>query len=216
MAAALLGKTDVGVKEFGRDVDVAEVPHAKLMYYLDSICYALNLDKSESGIRKLREYRNYRSLSSDEIDELLILCAIFSPDVLLNKCIFMDDEMCGNNMNKFYEVNAVSHRFLVTEEIVIGGQTRRVMKILCFRKLWLETFYLEPITHFKERLSAVADRIAGRQGRQRQATPTAARAPATQQSSRQVTPRPAPPPASRPTTQTRTAPAEDKQSCIIS
>ncbi|OWF49693.1 uncharacterized protein LOC110451382 [Mizuhopecten yessoensis] len=164
MAAAVVRKTDVGVKEFGRDVDVAEVPQAKLMYYLDSICYALNLDKSESGVRKLREYRKYRELTNDDIDELLILCTLFSPDVLLGKCIFMDEDMCGNNMNKFYELNAVSNKMLITEEIVIAGQTRQVLKILCFRKIWLECFYIEPLAQFKERLGRIAGRISGRQG----------------------------------------------------
>ncbi|XP_033731923.1 uncharacterized protein LOC117321573 [Pecten maximus] len=163
MTATVVRKTDVGVKEFGHDVEVAELPQAKLMYYLDSICYALNLDKSESGIRKLRDHRRYRSLTSDDIDELLILCSLFSPDVLLGKCLFMDDDMCGNSMNKFYELNAVSNRLLVTEEIIIGGQTRKVLKILCFRKIWLECFYVEPMGQFKERLGRIAGRISGRQ-----------------------------------------------------
>jgi hypothetical protein len=159
MAAALIGKTDVGVKEFGRDVEVAENPTAKLMYYLDSICYVLNIEKTEENIRKLRDYKNYRRLSDDETDKLVLLCVLFSPDVLLGKCIFPDEEMCGMDMNKFYELSAVSHRFLVTEEIVVGGQTRRVQKILFFRDIWLECFFLEPIKQFQSRLDGISTRL---------------------------------------------------------
>ncbi|XP_062614410.1 uncharacterized protein LOC134276158 [Saccostrea cucullata] len=168
MAAALIGKTDVGVKEFGRDVEVAENPTAKLMYYLDSICYVLNIEKTESNIRKLRDYKNYRRLSNDEVDQLILLCVLFSPDVLLGKCIFPDEEMCGMDMNKFYELSAVSHRFLVTEEIVVGGQTRRVQKILFFRDIWLECFYLEPIKQYQSKIEGIAASLReGRVARQR-------------------------------------------------
>ena len=162
MAAALIGKTDVGVKEFGRDVEVPENPTAKLMYYLDSICYVLNIEKTERNIRKLRDYQNYRRLNAEEIDQLVLLCVLFSPDVLLGKCIFPDEEMCGMDMNKFYELSAVSHRFLVTEEIVVGGQTRRVQKILFFRDIWLECFYLDPIKQYQSRIESIAATVQGR------------------------------------------------------
>lgn len=213
MTAAVVGSTDVDVKEFGYDVNVAEVPQAKLMYYLDSICYALNLDKSESGVRKLRDHRKYRSLTSDDIDELLILCSIFSPDALLGKCLFMDDEMCGDSLNKFYELNAVSKRLLVTEEIVIGGQTRKVLKILCFRKIWLECFYIEPLSQFKERLERIAGRISGRQRQgpgQQRSMQSAGQGRPRPQTPRSI-PRPAPTPANSPP-----APASNKESgCLL-
>lgn len=191
MATALIGKTDVGVKEFGRDVEVAENPTAKLMYYLDSICYVLNIEKTERNIRKLRDYQNYRRLSDEEINNLIVLCVLFSPDVLLGKCIFPDEEMCGMDMNKFYELSAVSHRFLVTEEIVIGGQTRRVQKILFFRDIWLECFYLEPIKQYQSKIEGIAATLQGRSvarqptqtraGQCRPASSQATRRPQTQQ-----------------------------------
>lgn len=191
MATALIGKTDVGVKEFGRDVEVAENPTAKLMYYLDSICYVLNIEKTERNIRKLRDYQNYRRLSDEEINNLIVLCVLFSPDVLLGKCIFPDEEMCGMDMNKFYELSAVSHRFLVTEEIVIGGQTRRVQKILFFRDIWLECFYLEPIKQYQSKIEGIAATLQGRSvarqptqtraGQSRPASSQATRRPQTQQ-----------------------------------
>jgi len=173
MAAAVLRKTEIGAKEFGRYVDVPEVPKAKLMYYLDSICYALDLDKSEANIRKLRDYTNHRKLTDEESDELLLLCILFSPDVLINKCIFMDEDMCGEDLNKFYEITAVANRFVITEDILIAGERRTVKKILCFREIWMEFCYLEPIKHFQSRLAAIATQIRRRQGGGESAQPRA-------------------------------------------
>lgn len=159
---AALSRVQIGVKEFGHDVDVSESPKAQLMYYLDSICYVLDIDKTERNIRRLRDYRNHSQLTEDEVDQLLIICILFSPDELINKCIFQDDEMCGNAMNKFYELNAVSNRFLVTDNIIIGGESRHVRKILCFRDLWLHQCYIAPLQHFQTRIRTIAARIDSR------------------------------------------------------
>jgi hypothetical protein len=71
MAAALaLNKTEVDVNEFGRDVEVPEKPIAKLMYYFDSICYAMDMNRTASPdkIKKLRNYSKYRELNEEERD----------------------------------------------------------------------------------------------------------------------------------------------------
>ncbi|KAK3085546.1 hypothetical protein FSP39_005147 [Pinctada imbricata] len=167
---ALLGRTEVGVKEFGREINVPEHPTAKLMYYLDSICYVLDIDKSEANIRKLRDYRRYRALDDSETEELLILCILFTPDILVDKCIFQDNEMCGGDMNKFFEVSAVSDRFLITPEVLIGGQTRKVQKILFFHEIWLECWYHDPMRSFEGRIRSLTARIRGRGGGQRAIT----------------------------------------------
>lgn len=171
--------------------EVAENPTAKLMYYLDSICYVLNIEKTERNIRKLRDYQNYNRLSDEEINNLVVLCVLFSPDVLLGKCIFPDEEMCGMDMNKFYELSAVSHRFLVTEEIVIGGQTRRVQKILFFRDIWLECFYLEPIKQYQSKIEGIAATLQGRSvARQPAQTRAGTSRPASSQATRRQYTRP--------------------------
>lgn len=164
MAAAILGKTEVGVNEFGRDVEVPENPIAKLMYYFDSICYAMDMDRQASPdkIKKLRNYSRYRQLTDEERDLLLLLCVRFSPDELINKCLFLDEEMCGNDINKFYKLGAVRHRFLITEEIIIGGQTTHVKQILCFRKMWLEYCYLEPMKNVEKELRSIAGKLTGK------------------------------------------------------
>ncbi|KAK3087686.1 hypothetical protein FSP39_009156 [Pinctada imbricata] len=53
--------------------------------------------------------------------------------------------MCGDFQNEFYKIEAVRNRFVVSNSIVIGGQTRRVNKIMTFKMVWLTDNYLEPM-----------------------------------------------------------------------
>lgn len=203
MAAAIIGRNDVEVNEFGRDVEVPENPIAKLMYYFDSICYAMDLNRETTPdqLRKLRNYSQYRKLNQEERELLLILCVRFSPDELINKCLFQDDDMCGNAMNKFYKLDAVQKRFLITEEVIIGGQTTRVVKILCFRKIWLEFCYLEPMKNVQSELRSIAGKLSGRPSssaaQQRRGPPSAPRlqqqrAPSAPRQRQQPQPQPQP------------------------
>ncbi|KAK3088853.1 hypothetical protein FSP39_024607 [Pinctada imbricata] len=104
------------------------------------------LDTSDSReIRKLRDYKNYLALSDDEVTQLLLLCVAISPDKLMNKVLFQSDAMCGDRNNEFYEITAVQNRMVVARSIVIGGQTKRVNKIMTFKMVWLRDNYLEPM-----------------------------------------------------------------------
>ena len=159
--ALAFGKTELTVKRTGVKVTIPENPKAKLMYYLNSICQALDLDTSDSqNLRKLRDYKNYWALSDDEVTQLLLLCATLSPDVLLNKVIFQNDAMCGDSSNTFYEIGAVRNRIMVSNSIIIGGQTRRVNSIMTFKMSWLRNYYLNP-------MQALAGELEARQAAQR-------------------------------------------------
>ncbi|KAK3088553.1 hypothetical protein FSP39_020507 [Pinctada imbricata] len=144
--ALALGNTRLNVKKTGVSVTIPNNSKARLMYYLDCICNALELDTSDSQqIRKLRDYKNYWALSDDEVTQLLLLCVAISPDKLINKVLFQDDDMCGDSSNEFYEITAVQSRMVVASSIVIGGQTKRVNKIMTFKMVWLRRYYLEPM-----------------------------------------------------------------------
>ena len=135
------GRTEISLKKTTIDVTVSNDNRARLMYYLDCVCCVLKLD-DDADISRLRKYNNYR-LTDDQEAQLLALCYILSPDVLINKCIFPSED--SERTNEFYELSAVSTRFLATRSIMIGGQQKRVQKIMTFKQSWLERNWINPI-----------------------------------------------------------------------
>ncbi len=129
------------------------------MYYLDSVASVLDLNSP--NLSRLRNHQNYYSLSEAETDALLALVLLFSPDELLNK-VFFHSEDCGGSNNQFFELNAVSHMLAVEDNIVIGGETKRVAKIMFFQRSWMENNYFTPIRSFQSRLERMARGLPGR------------------------------------------------------
>ncbi|XP_062619117.1 uncharacterized protein LOC134280693 [Saccostrea cucullata] len=157
--AFAIGNVRLQVKETGRTVTIPNDPRAKLMYYLDCVCSALALDSSDTqNIERLRDYQNYRYLNEEQKSELLILCAMISPDVLLNKVFFQNDEMCGDKSNNFYEIGTISNRMLVSRSIVIGGQTRNIRKIMTFKMDWLRNYYITPMQAIAREMEEAEER----------------------------------------------------------
>ncbi len=147
--AAMLRKTEVGVKKFGQDVDVPEHPVAKLMYYFQCVCTCVEATKDPT-LRHFQNYSNYRSLSREDEARLLVLCLAVSPDKLIGSIFFPSDDL-GGSLNEFYELSAVRTRLVVAESLLIGGQQKRVHKVMMFNELWLEIFYIDPLRSFESR-----------------------------------------------------------------
>ena len=144
--AAVIGSTQIHVKKTGTSVTVPNNPIAKLMYYFNCVCSCIEAD-DDYTTRRLRNYSNYSSLTSQEEAQLLILCLALSPDKLIGS-IFLpasDDEDFGGCSNEFYELSAVSTRVLVSESLMVGGQQKRVRKIMKFKKVWIENNYINPL-----------------------------------------------------------------------
>ena len=141
---AMMNRMRVGLKATGTTVSIPDDPAAKLMYYLNSMCTVLRLDDNED-INRLKDFRNYHLLSHTDRNVLIHLCLLLKPDVLLDKCIFQDDAMCGNSSNEFYDLQTVRDQFLITNSIMIGGQQTRVTKIMTFKMAWLRNNWGNPI-----------------------------------------------------------------------
>ena len=154
--AAVLSNVELGLKETSSPATVPNHPQARLMFYLNCMCSVLSMDDSSPSLDDLRDYRNYSDLSNSQVDELLVLCVLLSPDVLLNKCIFLNEEMCRNSCNKFFELSAVSNQMLVTDSVLIGGQRRRVQNIMTFKESFLRAYYIEPMDFYSQRLRRIA------------------------------------------------------------
>ena len=148
--AAVLGRTEVQLRRTGRSVIVPTTPTAKLMYYFDCVCSCVEPNPDPS-IRRLRNYReNHSSLSSGEQAALLVLCLALSPDKLVGSIFFPARDNEFDTQNEFLEVSAVSTRLVVAESILVGGQQRRVRRIMMFEKSWIESYYLQPMLSFAE------------------------------------------------------------------
>ena len=116
------------------------------MYYFNCICYCVEAD-NDNTTRRLRDFKNYSSLSSQEEAQLLILCLALSPDKLIGAILFpaSDDEDFDGSNNRFFELSAVSTRVLVSESLLVGGQQRKIRKIMKFKKSWIESYYINPL-----------------------------------------------------------------------
>lgn len=138
-------RDEVGIKETGRAVTVPDDPRARIMYYLDCVFTLIGGDDLPSEIRRLANFRRYSSIGTLDCVALLALAKELSPDILVGQVMFQSDQMCGNSTNKFFELSLVSTQMVVASSIMIGGQRRRVRKIMTFKMAWLRRNYLEPI-----------------------------------------------------------------------
>jgi len=148
--AAIMGRTEIKVKDTTVSANVPNNDIAKLMYYIHCVCCCIEPDDN-STISRLRDYQNYHRLSSDEEAQLLALCLALSPDKLIGT-IFHPADDCGEYTGRFLELSAVKTDLLVTESVVIGGHRRRILKIFMFQKVWMENNYINPLLSIQRRL----------------------------------------------------------------
>lgn len=158
MAAIIGERQEVGVRNIGTTATIPANPKAKLMYYLDCVATLIELDNP--NLNRLRNFQNYYFLNDAETDALLTLVVLLKPDELIGKIFFPKEDLPSNN--EFYELSAVSHMFAVSENMVIGGKRTRAAKIMCFKRCWLENFYITPIMSFQGRLERIARGLPGR------------------------------------------------------
>ena len=156
--AAFIGER-VGIKETGVNVTVPASPTAKLMYYLDCVAIVIQLDNP--NLNRLRNYRSYYLLTDPEIDALLALVLLFSPDELIGKVFFPSEDIRGSS-NQFFELSSVTHMLAVADNVLIGGERKRVAKIMLFKRSWLENNFISPLRSFEGRLQRLARGLPGR------------------------------------------------------
>ncbi len=156
---AALVRERVGIRDITKRATVPENPKAKLMYYLN--CVAFVIDLNDPNLNRLKDYKNYFLLNETETDALLALVVLFSPDELIGK-VFFHNEDCGGFTGQFFELSAVSNMLAVTDNIIIGGERKRVANIMFFQRKWMEDNYLKPIRSFQGRLGRMARGLPGR------------------------------------------------------
>jgi hypothetical protein len=103
------------------------------------------LDLHQNVPRRLTQYSTtYNRLSQDELTDLLALCILFSPDILNDKVFFEDTSTYGS-ANRFLELSSIKSSMLVMENVVIGGENRRVAKVMTCTRAWIRNNYEQPM-----------------------------------------------------------------------
>lgn len=148
--ALVLGQNRVGIARNDNPTLVPNHPVARLMFYFDCICTVLEITDDSNA--KLRDYLRFFLLTETDVDKLLYFCWLFSPDVLNNKCIFHDENLCGEYENAFFELSQVTERLLVTDSLMIGNQQRQVKNVMAFKAIFLLKNYYIPMELYKDRL----------------------------------------------------------------
>ncbi len=145
----MLERNQIGIKKTGTTVTVPSSPVAKLMYYFDCVCCCVEAEE-DYETRRLRNYDNYQRLTSEEEAKLLVLCLALSPDKLIGAIFIPCENIPGKN-NQFLELSSVKTQMVVTDSLLIGGQRKKVQKIMMFEKAWVQRNYLEPLKTIVER-----------------------------------------------------------------
>ena len=148
---AYLQRNQYGIKDISVSANVPQNDTARLMYYLNCVCSAI--EYNESNISRYRNYSNWSQLSNEELRLLVALCLTLSPDLFNDKVFFHSDALCGDQANKFYEISQVSHQLLAVQSIVVAGRTCRVNKIMTYTMGWMQNNYLNPIRNIAQRLN---------------------------------------------------------------
>ena len=147
--AAVMSRAQLEIKDTSVKTTVPNDPIARLMYYFDCICTCIEPD-DDNTIRRLRDYKNYSRLTSEEEAKLIAICEALSPDKV-KKVIFHEVKNCGSFSNKFVEIKAVKTDVVVTESFFIGGQWRKIVKLMYFQKHWMVSSYHQPFISLRRR-----------------------------------------------------------------
>ena len=132
----------VKIRPFGQKTDVPKDDVAKLMYYLSCVDAVINYNE----IDRLTDFGNYDLLSVEDLTELFQLVLLFNPEIFVKAGIFiLDESLLPVGMgNQFYEITDERIGLHVDDEILIGGRTVKVLKVMACSENWLKRNYFNP------------------------------------------------------------------------
>ncbi|KIJ31525.1 hypothetical protein M422DRAFT_77608, partial [Sphaerobolus stellatus SS14] len=117
---------------------------ARIMYYLNCVTVGVGVDILMDD---LVDYKNYRTLSAARRAVVFNTAKELSPDELIDKLIFRDDEkeMTKTTRNSFWTIEAACDIVSLQRDILIAGQIRNATKVMFFQTSWLEDNYIKPM-----------------------------------------------------------------------
>lgn len=141
--SATLGINKFQVERIGETVTVPSSPLAKLMYYISCIFTVIQYD----GDQKLTDYKNYYYLNEEEKKVVYQLAILFDPKIFINAGIFILNSglLPPNSGNEFFKITDERIGVHVSQEIMIGGSSIKVLKLMACDTSWLERNYYNPL-----------------------------------------------------------------------
>ncbi|CAG2237527.1 unnamed protein product [Mytilus edulis] len=129
----------------------------RLLCYLNCVFKCLMANNYNFG-QKVSELDQRSVLTDSDLDEILILCKLFSPDKLLNKCFFEDDSKSAANFeNKTLPVNNFPD-LNIPDILSIGDGSWNVISVLFIGKRFLQENYHQPMNFYRNRISNIETR----------------------------------------------------------
>ena len=141
-----VGYESLSVREASSSTTIPKHRLAKLMYYLYCVFKVIQYD----GAEKYTDYRDYDLLSSEEERTVLELAKLFTPKLMSQLSLFLIgyDYVPDSSYNKFYEVTNDKIGLHINSEVMIGGVSRRVLKVMGCTEEFLKRNYYDPIESY--------------------------------------------------------------------
>ena len=138
--SAFLKSNRIAIKDTSVTITVANNPKARLMYYLNCVSIVLRTDKLD----KYTNFKEYYKIPDEEINAIVILAILFNPKIMIESGVFLLDNDL-NSGNTFLEITNEQMGIRANEEIIIGGVSVKVLKLMVFTESWLKRNYFEPL-----------------------------------------------------------------------
>ena len=146
-------RNELSIKETGTTVNVPQNATAKLLYYLSCIngiirLVELNVDEVDYSFESMvNNYQNCQpwTRTNQEKQKVLLVARAFSPNLLEDKIFFRVADLGDSTSNKFFEINSSEITVAATDEVFIGGLSRKIHKIMLYKSSWLQTYYYDAI-----------------------------------------------------------------------
>jgi len=140
------------IEKTGSSTTVPDNDIAKLMYYLDCVCAVIQLDT----IGKYTDYKNYYYLNTIDENAVIEMALMANPKILIIGGVFVmnDDLIPYDKSNQFYQITDEKIGIHVNQNIIIGGKSTKVLKIMACNKSWLMRNYFDPIENLNHRIKS--------------------------------------------------------------
>ena len=146
----------VNVRPEGVNVQVPDNDISRFMYYLRCITKGTGIDILQDD---LTDYQNHWRLSATRVDAVFKCAYELSPDVVVGKVIYLDDDhevIPRGSINEFCTISAAMDIVSIQQEFFFAGKFQNATRVMFYKTAWLEKFYHGPFRRNKQRVARAA------------------------------------------------------------